>query len=110
MKQLVLPIKDSNVLHEVEDTLLHNFKAGRRNYTIFQVGKATLLRVSDLLALRRNEIFNNDGTIAKNAYIRDKKTGKPNILYLKPVKQDLIYYFQWLNQKKYLLRMAFPFN
>jgi hypothetical protein len=55
MKQLVLPIKDSNVLHEVEDTLLHNFKAGRRNYTIFQVGKATLLRVSDVLALERSK-------------------------------------------------------
>lgn len=81
MKQLVLPIKDSNILHEVEDTLLNNFRYGRRNYTIFQVGKATLLRVSDVLALRRNEIFNDDGTIKKNAYIRDKKTGKPNILY-----------------------------
>ena len=56
MKQLVLPIKDTNVLHEVEDTLLHNFREGRRNYTIFQIGKATLLRVSDVLALRRNEI------------------------------------------------------
>lgn len=55
MKQLVLPIKDSNVLHEVEDTLLHNFKAGRRSYTIFQVGKATLLRVSDVLALERSK-------------------------------------------------------
>ena len=55
MKQLVLPIKDSNVLHEVEDTLLHNFKAGRRNYTIVQVGKATLLRVSDVLALERSK-------------------------------------------------------
>ena len=76
MKQLVLPIKDSNVLHEVEDTLLNNFKYGRRNYTIFQVGKATLLRVSDVLALRRAEIFKNDGAINKNAYIRDKKTKK----------------------------------
>ena len=98
MKQLVLPIKDSNVLHEVEDTLLNNFKYGRRNYTIFQVGKATLLRVSDVLALRRAEIFKNDGAINKNAYIRDKKTNKPNILYLKPVKQDLIDYFQWLTK------------
>ena len=90
MKQLVLPIKDTNVLHEVEDTLLHNFREGRRNYTVFQVGKATLLRVSDVLALRRSEIYEDDGTIKKNAYIRDKKTGKPNVLYLKPVKQDLI--------------------
>lgn len=80
MKQLVLPIKDSNILHKVEDTLLNNFKAGRRSYTIFQVGKATLLRVSDVLVLRRTEIFNDDETVVKNAYIRDKKTGRPNIL------------------------------
>lgn len=32
MKQSVLPIKDTNVLHEVEDTLLNNFRYGRRNY------------------------------------------------------------------------------
>ena len=108
MKQLVLPIKDSNVLHEVQDTLLNNFQYGRRNYTIFQVGKATLLRVSDVLALRRNEIFNDDGTIAKNAYIRDKKTGKPNTLYLKPVKQDLLAYFQWLNQENLRSEWLFP--
>ena len=35
MQQVVLPIKDSNVLKEVQDTLLNNFKAGQRNYTIF---------------------------------------------------------------------------
>ena len=108
MKQLVLPIKDTNVLHEVEDTLLHNFREGRRNYTIFQVGKATLLRVSDVLALRRNEIFNDDGTIKKNAYIKDKKTGKPNVLYLKPVKQDLSAYFNWLTEKNIQSKWLFP--
>lgn len=108
MKQLVLPIKDTNVLHEVEDTLLHNFRYGRRNYTIFQVGKATLLRVSDVLALRRTEIFNDDGTIKKNAYIKDKKTGKPNVLYLKPVKQDLSAYFNWLTEKNIQSKWLFP--
>ena len=108
MKQLVLPIKDSNVLHEVQDTLLNNFRYGRRNYTIFQVGKATLLRVSDVLALRRNEIFNNDGEVVKNAHIRDKKTGKPNTLYLKPVKNDLNDYFQWLNEKNIQSEWLFP--
>lgn len=108
MKRLVLPIKDSNILHEVQDTLLNNFRYGRRNYTIFQVGKATLLRVSDVLALRRNEIFNDDGTIKKNAYIRDKKTDKPNTLYLKPVNQDLIDYLQWLNENKIQSDWLFP--
>jgi len=108
MKQLVLPIKDSNILHEVQDTLLHNFRQGRRNYTIFQVGKATLLRVSDVLALRRNEIYEDDGTIKKNAYIRDKKTGKSNTLYLKPVKQDLMDYYTWLQENNIQSEWLFP--
>ena len=108
MKQLVLPIKDSNILHEVQDTLLNNFRYGRRNYTIFQVGKATLLRVSDVLALRSNEIFADDGIIKKIAYIRDKKTDKPNTLYLKPVNQDLIDYLQWLNENKIQSDWLFP--
>lgn len=108
MKQLVLPIKDSNILHEVQDTLLNNFRYGRRNYTIFQVGKATLLRVSDVLALRSNKIFADDGIIKKNAYIRDKKTDKPNTLYLKPVNQDLIDYLQWLNENKIQSDWLFP--
>lgn len=107
MKPVVLPIKDSNVLHEVQDTLLNNFRFGRRNYTIFQVGKATLLRASDVLALRRNEIFDNDGT-KKNAYIHDKKTNKPNILYLKPVKQDLLDYYAWLQENNIQSEWLFP--
>ena len=49
VQQIVLPIKDSNVLKMVQDTLIDSFRAGRRNYTIFQVGKATLLRVSDVM-------------------------------------------------------------
>lgn len=108
MKQVVLPIKDSNVLHEVQDTLLNNFQFGRRNYTIFQVGKATLLRVSDVLALRRNEIFDDDGSIKKTAYIRDKKTNKPNTLYLKPVKQDLQDYYAWLQKNNIRSEWLFP--
>ena len=83
MQQVVLPIKDSNVLKEVQDTLLNNFKAGRRNYTVFQVGKATLLRVSDVVRLKQADIFNPDGSIKQNAFIHDRKTGKPNTLYLR---------------------------
>ena len=42
MQQVVLPIKDSNVLKEVQDTLLNNFKAGRRNYTILKLAGVTI--------------------------------------------------------------------
>jgi len=80
MQQVVLPIKDSNVLKEVQDTLLNNFTAGRRNYTVFQVGKAILLRVSDVMRLKQTDIFNLDGSIKQNAFIHDQKTGESNTL------------------------------
>lgn len=96
MKQLVLPIKDSQILHQVLETLRDNFKYGRRNYTIFQVGKATLLRVSDVISLKKSDVFDNHDQIMKNAYIVDKKTKKQNTLYLRPVKTDLLVYQNWL--------------
>jgi integrase len=108
MQQIVLPIKDSNVLKEVQDTLLHNFKAGQRNYTIFQVGKATLLRVSDVMRLRRVDVFNENGTVRQNAFIHDQKTGKANLLYLKPVQTDLLDYQAWLQEKHLVSDWLFP--
>ena len=101
LRQIVLPIKDDKVLKDVQDTLLHNFQAGRRNYTIFQVGKATLLRVSDVLRLKQSDVFDDYGAIKQNAYIHDKKTGKRSVLYLKPVQDDLAIYQQWLRRNKY---------
>jgi integrase len=104
----VKPIKDSNVLKDVQDTLLHNFKLGRRNYTIFQVGKATLLRVSDVLALEYDDVFNDDGTVKEETYIHDKKTGKGNHLYLYPVEKDLKEYKQWLDDHGIHSKWLFP--
>lgn len=101
LRQVVLPIKDDQVLKDVQNTLLNNFKAGRRNLTIFQVGKATLLRVSDVLRLKQIDVFDDYGAIKQNAYIHDKKTGKRNVLYLKPVQNDLAIYQQWLRRNKY---------
>jgi hypothetical protein len=68
MRQIVLPIKDDEVLKQVQDTLLNNFKSGRRNYTIFQVGKATLLRVSDVLRLKQTDVFDDYGAIKQHAF------------------------------------------
>ena len=101
MRQIVLPIKDDEVLKQVQDTLLNNFKSGRRNYTIFQVGKATLLRVSDVLRLKQADVFDGYGAIKQHAFIKDKKTGKRNTLYLKPVMMDLVMYQQWLKRNGY---------
>lgn len=108
MQQIVLPIKDSNVLKMVQDSLLDSFRAGRRNYTIFQVGKATLLRVSDVMTLKKSDVYNPDGSVKHTAFIHDKKTGKANTLYLKPVQQDLLQYHDWLLQENIISDWLFP--
>lgn len=96
MRQLVLPIKDTQVLEQVLKCLRDDFQFGERNYAIFQVGKATLLRVSDVIALKKADVFDADDNIMKNAYIVDKKTKKQNTLYLRPVEKDLLVYQNWL--------------
>lgn len=105
---LVGPIKDPAVLEQVKDTLLNNFQAGRRNYTVFQVGKATLLRVSDVLSLRYTDVFENNGAVKIRTYTRDQKTGKPNTLYLKPVRKDLKAYHTWLKDTNLHSEWLFP--
>ncbi len=39
VQQIVLPIKDSNVLKMVQDTLLDSFRAGRRNKPSFKLAR-----------------------------------------------------------------------
>lgn len=73
--------KNTNVLKDAQATLLNSFKAVRRNYTIFQVEKATLLRVSDVMHLKQQDIFNPDGTVKQTVLIHDKKTGRTNTFY-----------------------------
>ena len=104
----VQPIKDSNVLKQVQDTLLDSFKAGRRNYTIFQLGKATLLRVSDVLALEYSDVFTDTGILKELANITDQKTGKPNSLYLKPIEKELLLYQEWLQENEIQSQWLFP--
>ncbi|MHA8109937.1 tyrosine-type recombinase/integrase [Lactobacillaceae bacterium Melli_B4] len=106
--QDVRPIKDLDTLERVQDTLLNNFTFGRRNYTIFQVGKATLLRVSDVLNLKYNDIFDEDDEVKRSAYVRDKKTGKTHHIYLNPVADDLYKYQRWLKKNKIESRWLFP--
>ena len=108
VQQIVLPIKDTNILKMVQDTLLDSVRAGHRNYTVFQVGKATLLRVSDVMTLKKSDVYNPDVSVKNTAFIHDKKTGKANTLYLKPVQQDLLQYHDWLAQENINSDWLFP--
>lgn len=68
--------KEFNVLKSVPETLLNIFRDVQHNYTIFQLGKATLLQVSDAMQLKKADVFNPDGTIKTNTFSRDQKKVK----------------------------------
>lgn len=92
----VRPITDPKILHEFLNRLKNDTTGGMRNYTVFQVGKATLLRVSDVMKLKKSDVYDKSGNIKKLALTIDKKTKKPNRLYLKPIRKELINYRNWL--------------
>ena len=81
----------------------------RLSFTLTSLSKATLLRVSDVMRLKQADIFNSDGSIKQNAFIHDRKTGKPNTLYLKTVQTELLLYRQWLLDHQMDSEWLFPF-
>lgn len=108
MQQIVLPIKDDKTLKEVQTLLLRNKRVGRRNFTLFQVGKATLLRVSDVLNLKISDVYTATGQVKTTIYLHDQKTGKGNHVYLNPVKRELKIYYQWLIAQRIESVWLFP--
>ncbi|GLB47530.1 site-specific integrase [Philodulcilactobacillus myokoensis] len=88
----VQPIKDKYKLHQVEETLRKDFQAGTRNLMIFRTGIITLLRCSDVLSLKMNDIYDENGYPVDYIHIKDQKTGKQNDIYIKPLFNDLIEY------------------
>lgn len=113
--KIVKPIKDQNVLNDVMNCLLHDFDCGERNYMIFEVGKATMLRISDLMNLKKSDVYltDDDGNLKRevqiNAYTRDIKTGKNNVLYLEPIELELLNYYDYLKnfETKYPTKKVF---
>lgn len=49
----VRPITNPKILNEFLNRLKNDTTGGMRNYTVFQTGKATLLRVSDVMKLKK---------------------------------------------------------
>lgn len=64
--------------------------------------------MSDILALRYDDVFDERGQVKKNAYIHDQKTGKANTLYLRPVEYDLLTYQHWLLNNDWVGQWLFP--
>lgn len=54
--------------------------------------------MSDVLRLKKSDVYDDRGRVKRNAYTIDKKTKKRNVLYLLPVERDLEEYYDLLEK------------
>ena len=69
----VEPIRDLGKLLEIKHRLK---RTNPRNYLLFTLGLNTALRVGDLLALRVEDVVDENGEVREFVTLREKKTGK----------------------------------
>jgi integrase len=70
----VEPIKDFGLVLSIAEYLKEK---SERNYVMFMIGIYSGLRISDILKLRVVDVKNKD-----HFYVREKKTGKENRIYI----------------------------
>lgn len=74
------PIKDRETIQRIASYYLN--RGELRNYTLFVVGTNVGLRISDLLKLRFQDVFNEDGTVKEEFPLKEKKTNKRRVIGL----------------------------
>lgn len=89
------PIRDIQKLQNFKN-FYQNTKPNMRNYTIIIIGLNTALRISDILNLTYDDIY-QDGNVQEHITVREQKTGKENrILLNKEVRHTLKKYHEVL--------------
>ena len=93
------PIRDKQKLQKFKN-YYQNEKPNMRNYTLIIVGLNTALRVSDILNLTYEEVYQNN-KVQEHVTIKEQKTGKENrILLNHEARQALAEYHQELIKTK----------
>lgn len=78
------PIRHREQVEQLKDYYL-TVKSNPRNYLLLTLGVNTALRVSDLLPLRWEDVYDfEEAKYRKHICIREKKTKKQNLLALNP--------------------------
>ena len=71
-----------------------------RNYLLVTVGLNTALRICDILALKRSDVFYSDNRIKKHISITETKTGKTTTIFInKSVRTALKLYIKNVESK-----------
>lgn len=95
----VEPIRDADIFHDIQATLK---KENPRNYVLIMTGTYTGLRISDILRLKVKDVKDK-----KYIDIREKKTGKRNLIEINPTLRKVYkeYCFE-MNLEDYLFRKS----
>src|SRR5699024_687026 len=96
-KEDVQPLRDKNDIELMKDTLRE--KHTERDYVMFLIGINTGLRVSDILALKTEQILNLQTKKNKHLIIEEGKTKKPRTISFKNIYDDVINYAKEVNSE-----------
>ena len=95
----VEPIRDVDIFHDIQATLK---KENIRNYVLIMTGTYTGLRISDILKLKGKDVKNK-----KYIDIREKKTGKRNLIEINPLLRKVYKeYCCDMDDEDYLIRKS----
>lgn len=108
MKMTSEPFKNSKKMRVFERSLLNHGHNPKEIYMIWQIGKVCLLRISDILKLKTNQVYNRKGCPNKTVITTDKKTKKYNPLNLEPLRNQLGDYRDWRIVHKIRSTWLFP--
>lgn len=101
----VQPLRSKREVDELRQALMvhnsttHSEKLAQRNIMIFDFGRMTGLRVSDIVRLHVSDVTSRKHSF--NLKIREKKTGKiSNAFITKELKKELVAYIKFMGLKK----------
>ena len=99
IKSTVEPIRDWEKIQDIKSMLLNEEKY--RDWLLFSLGLNFELRISDLLKFRISDLYDDDMFPKNRVVIREKKTGKENILSITNGSRELLVQYQKLTRIKY---------
>lgn len=104
-KKHIINVKPFKSKKDLNDFLeeLSKTKHSKRNLLIFKIGIFTGLRISDILAMKKEDVVNKSQTV-----IIEKKTKKRRIIYFNNFLSDIIDYLNYLESENIDSEYLFP--
>lgn len=107
MSEEVEPLKSFNQIRRLTDELKKH-RNGEEIATMFSLSFGLLLRISDVVKLKKSEVLDNKGNPKADVRTRDIKTNKIHYLNFKYCGKDLILYNHWLITHNIHSKYLFP--